>query len=89
MNNVIEIQDIVKNYQVGSVIVRALRSVSLNARDGICAFPYSRRVYAFCLQQAGPLADPVSTGSVSTDGATPTWRRPREVAQPPRFRRAP
>jgi len=30
MNNVIEIQDIVKNYQVGSVIVRALRSISLN-----------------------------------------------------------
>jgi putative ABC transport system ATP-binding protein len=30
MNNVIEIQDIVKNYQVGSVIVRALRSVSVN-----------------------------------------------------------
>ncbi|HVN59402.1 MAG TPA: ABC transporter ATP-binding protein [Bacteroidales bacterium] len=28
-NNVIEIQDIVKNYQVGSVIVRALRSLSL------------------------------------------------------------
>ena len=30
MDKVIEIQDIVKNYQVGSVIVRALRSVSLN-----------------------------------------------------------
>ena len=30
MNNVIEIQDIVKNYQVGSVIVRALRSISVN-----------------------------------------------------------
>ncbi|MBK8883520.1 MAG: ABC transporter ATP-binding protein [Bacteroidales bacterium] len=30
MNNVIEIHDIVKNYQVGSVIVRALRSVSIN-----------------------------------------------------------
>jgi len=30
MNNVIEIHDIVKNYQVGSVIVRALRSVSVN-----------------------------------------------------------
>ena len=30
MNNVIEIQDIVKNYQVGSVIVRALRSVTVN-----------------------------------------------------------
>jgi putative ABC transport system ATP-binding protein len=30
MNKVIEIQDIVKNYQVGEVIVRALRSVSLN-----------------------------------------------------------
>jgi putative ABC transport system ATP-binding protein len=29
MNNVIEIHDIVKNYQVGSVVVRALRSVSL------------------------------------------------------------
>jgi putative ABC transport system ATP-binding protein len=29
-NKVIEIQDIVKNYQVGSVIVQALRSVSLN-----------------------------------------------------------
>ena len=28
-NNVIEIQDIVKNYQVGSVIVRALRSLSV------------------------------------------------------------
>jgi putative ABC transport system ATP-binding protein len=28
-NNVIEIQDIVKNYQVGSVIVRALRSLSI------------------------------------------------------------
>ena len=28
-NNVIEIQDIVKNYQVGSVIVRALRSLSM------------------------------------------------------------
>ncbi|HUW92532.1 MAG TPA: ABC transporter ATP-binding protein [Bacteroidales bacterium] len=30
MDKVIEIQEIVKNYQVGSVIVRALRSVSLN-----------------------------------------------------------
>jgi putative ABC transport system ATP-binding protein len=30
MDKVIEIQNIVKNYQVGSVIVRALRSVSLN-----------------------------------------------------------
>jgi putative ABC transport system ATP-binding protein len=30
MNKVIEIHNIVKNYQVGSVIVRALRSVSLN-----------------------------------------------------------
>ena len=30
MDKVIEIQDIVKNYQVGSVIVRALRSVSIN-----------------------------------------------------------
>lgn len=30
MNKVIEINDIAKNYQVGSVIVRALRSVSLN-----------------------------------------------------------
>ena len=30
MDKVIEIQDIVKNYQVGSVIVRALRSVSVN-----------------------------------------------------------
>jgi len=30
MNKVIEIHDIVKNYQVGSVIVRALRSVSIN-----------------------------------------------------------
>jgi putative ABC transport system ATP-binding protein len=29
MNNVIEIHDIVKNYQVGSVVVRALRSVSM------------------------------------------------------------
>jgi putative ABC transport system ATP-binding protein len=29
-NKVIEIHDIVKNYQVGSVIVRALRSLSLN-----------------------------------------------------------
>jgi putative ABC transport system ATP-binding protein len=30
MGKVIEIQDIVKNYQVGSVIVRALRSLSVN-----------------------------------------------------------
>jgi len=30
MDKVIEIQNIVKNYQVGSVIVRALRSVSIN-----------------------------------------------------------
>ncbi|MCJ7447848.1 MAG: ABC transporter ATP-binding protein [Bacteroidales bacterium] len=30
MERVIEIHDIVKNYQVGSVIVRALRSVSIN-----------------------------------------------------------
>jgi putative ABC transport system ATP-binding protein len=30
MNKVIEIRDIVKNYQVGSVIVRALRSISLD-----------------------------------------------------------
>jgi len=30
MDKVIEIQNIVKNYQVGSVIVRALRSLSLN-----------------------------------------------------------
>ena len=30
MNRIIEIQDIVKNYQIGSVIVRALRSVSVN-----------------------------------------------------------
>ena len=30
MDNLIEIHDIVKNYQVGSVIVRALRSVSIN-----------------------------------------------------------
>ncbi len=29
-NKVIEIQDIVKNYQIGTVIVRALRSVSVN-----------------------------------------------------------
>ncbi|MBN2632908.1 MAG: ABC transporter ATP-binding protein [Bacteroidales bacterium] len=32
MNKVIEIQNIVKNYQVGTVIVRALRSVSLDIR---------------------------------------------------------
>lgn len=32
MDKVIEIQNIVKNYQVGSVIVRALRSVSLDIR---------------------------------------------------------
>ncbi len=32
MDNVIEIQNIVKNYQVGSVIVRALRSVSINIK---------------------------------------------------------
>ena len=30
MDKVIEIHDIVKNYQVGSVIVRALRSVTIN-----------------------------------------------------------
>jgi putative ABC transport system ATP-binding protein len=30
MDKVIEIHDIVKNYQVGSVIVRALRSISIN-----------------------------------------------------------
>ena len=30
MDKVIEIQDIVKNYQIGTVIVRALRSVSIN-----------------------------------------------------------
>ena len=30
MGRVIEIHDIVKNYQVGSVIVRALRSLSVN-----------------------------------------------------------
>ncbi len=30
MNRVIEISNIVKNYQIGSVIVRALRSVSIN-----------------------------------------------------------
>jgi len=30
MDKVIEIQDIVKNYQVGTVVVRALRSVSVN-----------------------------------------------------------
>jgi putative ABC transport system ATP-binding protein len=30
MNRVIEIHDIVKNYQVGSVIVKALRSVTIN-----------------------------------------------------------
>jgi len=30
MERVIEIHDIVKNYQVGSVIVRALRSVTIN-----------------------------------------------------------
>jgi putative ABC transport system ATP-binding protein len=30
MDKVIEIQDIVKNYQIGSVIVQALRSVSVN-----------------------------------------------------------
>ncbi len=29
-NRVIEIQDIVKNYQIGSIIVRALRSVTIN-----------------------------------------------------------
>ena len=32
MDKIIEIQNIVKNYQIGSVIVRALRSVSLNIR---------------------------------------------------------
>src|SRR5664280_1501454 len=32
MDNVIEIQNIVKNYQVGSVIVRALRSVSIDIK---------------------------------------------------------
>jgi len=32
MDKVIEIQEIVKNYQVGSVIVRALRSVSLDIK---------------------------------------------------------
>ena len=32
MDKVIEIQEIVKNYQVGTVIVRALRSVSLDIR---------------------------------------------------------
>ena len=32
MNKVIEISEIVKNYQVGSVIVRALRSVSLDIK---------------------------------------------------------
>ena len=30
MNKVIEISDIVKNYQIGTVIVRALRSVTLD-----------------------------------------------------------
>jgi len=30
MNKIIEIQDIVKNYQIGSVIVRALRSVTVD-----------------------------------------------------------
>ena len=30
MNKVIEFHDIVKNYQIGSVIVRALRSVTVN-----------------------------------------------------------
>ena len=32
MEKVIEIQNIVKNYQVGTVIVRALRSVSIDIR---------------------------------------------------------
>ena len=32
MEKIIEIQDIVKNYQIGSVIVRALRSVSVDIR---------------------------------------------------------
>jgi putative ABC transport system ATP-binding protein len=32
MDNVIEIQDIVKNYQIGSVIVRALRTVSVDIK---------------------------------------------------------
>jgi putative ABC transport system ATP-binding protein len=32
MDKVIEIQDIVKNYQVGSVIVRALRSISIDIK---------------------------------------------------------
>ena len=35
MDKVIEIHDIVKNYQVGSVIVRALRSVSLLILPGM------------------------------------------------------
>jgi putative ABC transport system ATP-binding protein len=34
MDKVIEIHDIVKNYQVGSVIVRALRSVTINIDRG-------------------------------------------------------
>jgi len=32
MDKVIEIKEIVKNYQVGTVIVRALRSVSLDIK---------------------------------------------------------
>jgi putative ABC transport system ATP-binding protein len=32
MDNVIEIQDIVKNYQIGTVIVRALRTVSVDIK---------------------------------------------------------
>lgn len=32
MDKIIEIKGIVKNYQVGTVIVRALRSVSLDIR---------------------------------------------------------
>ena len=33
MGNIIEVRNIIKNYQVGTVIVRALRNVSLNIKE--------------------------------------------------------
>jgi putative ABC transport system ATP-binding protein len=49
MDKVIEINDIVKNYQIGSVIVRALRTVSVTI---------NRNEYVAIMGPSGPANQP-------------------------------
>ena len=69
MDKVIEIQDIVKNYQVGTVIVRALRSLSLtiNRNEYVAIMGPSGSGKSTLMNLIGALDTPTS-GSYSLNG---------------------